>query len=131
MTTMNSFIKKVKLHKNSEKYIKDTFSRYTEIDNPQLSDRIDLTHGAIIHMYPVGDTTNKHGEKIGYCDSIFFKIKIYDTHARTVITSKDRFDAIEITQSSDIRIFKDGSTLITLRRPIKISLTQAILVENL
>ncbi|MED3562382.1 hypothetical protein [Bacillus xiapuensis] len=103
----------VELHQNSVDYVKEVFSMYTEVYD--LNKHI---KNPIIHIYPVEDTYDQNGELNGYIDALFFKMNIYDTENMTVYKSEKLHDGIlpfDNLHVSQIKIFKDLSTMIVLR----------------
>lgn len=109
----------VELHQNSVDYVKETFSMYTEV--------FDLNKGLknpIIHIYPVEDTYNQDGELNGYIDALFFRIDVYDTQNMTVYKGTKLHDGIlpfKDLNVSQIKVFKDLSTMIVLRGKYTVS----------
>lgn len=109
----------VELHQNSVDYMKEVFSMYTEV--------YDLSKGLknpIIHIYPVEDTYDQHGELNGYIDALFFRVNVYDTQNMTVYKGTKLHDGILPFKDlciSQLKIFKDLSTMIVLHGNYTIS----------
>ena len=119
----------VKTTNESKKIIKDTFSQYDKADSlPKV-----ITEKIVIHLYPERDTIDEEGQTCGFWDSLFFMCRIYFTEQKKYIEFHTK-DAINIDRRTDIRIFKDGSTMITVyaseNSPISIDNCQMIYIEN-
>lgn len=101
----------IPIHEESKQYIEETLSRYTEV--------YEMKHieNPIIHMYAKEDTLNEDGELNGYNDSLFFECHLYDTKKMEVYKTgnKDSLWFGEGVQPSNVKLFKDGSTLVHLR----------------
>jgi hypothetical protein len=103
----------VELHQNSVNYVKEIFSMYTEV--------FDLNKGLknpIVHIYPVEDTYDQSGDLNGFIDALFFRIDVYDTQNMIVYKGTKLHDGIlpfKDLNVSQIKIFKDLSTMIVLR----------------
>ncbi|WP_133065299.1 hypothetical protein [Virgibacillus profundi] len=92
---------------------------YTEIY--QISEQI---KNPIMHMYPIKDTYDPDGGLSGYIDALFFKMNVYDTENMTVYKDENLHDGIlpfKELNVSQIKIFKDLSTMIVLRGEYAIS----------
>lgn len=116
----------VPLYKESEKYIKETFSRYTESKKLPFSLTLD---NCIIHMYPHSDTYDDNGELNGYVDALFFRAHIYDVK-NGVVYKSEIHDAIFTEANCQIKYFKDMSTMVHFERPINIIMGRAIHVMS-
>lgn len=113
----------VALHQNSVNYAKETFEQYTEVDSMRY------VENPIIHMYPKEDTYEENGELNGYIDALFFEAHIYDTKNMTVWKSKKLHDGImpyADLNVSQIKVFKDLSTMIVLHGKYQISRSTAM-----
>lgn len=103
----------IPIHKDSQEYIEETFCQYEEIKP------MDEIEDPIIHMYAKEDTRDVvTGDLNGYTDSLFCEYHYYDTKNMKVYKSS-MHDALFIgdgVQLSNIKVFKDGSTLIHLRK---------------
>lgn len=117
----------VTLHKKSEKQIKDTLSSYSEADSIPFQLIIER---CIIHMYPYEDTMQEDGELNGYADALNFEAHIYDTKKKTVYKSKFH-DAIFIDAFSEVKYFKDLSTMIIFDKPIEIMMGKGIHISKI
>lgn len=103
----------VELHQNSVEYVLDTLSMYKEVD--QFDEYI---NDPIIHLYPVADTYSQDGILEGFSDALFFKMDVYDTKMLTTRKGVKLHDGILPSPEvsfSQIKIFKDMSTMIVLR----------------
>jgi hypothetical protein len=101
----------IPIHRDSEEYIRETFSQYEEVD------RMREIENPIIHMYAIEDTRDlETGDLNGYSDSMFCEYRYYDTKKMKFFKTR-KHDALYLTDIpvSNIKIFKDGSTLIHLR----------------
>lgn len=119
----------IEIHDKSVEYLKDIFSRYKEIY--ELNKNI---NNPIIHMYPVEDTHDEDGDLNGYIDALFFKLHIYDPENGTVYKGNRYHDGIlpfKELNISQIKIFKDLSTMIVLRGRYNISVSFAAVDINL
>jgi hypothetical protein len=113
----------IEIHEKSVEYIRETLSNYTEVY--ELDKNI---KNPIIHMYPVEDTIDEEGNLNGYIDALFFRIHIYDPEKGTVYKGNKLHDGIvpfENLHISQIKIFKDLSTLICLNGIYNISVSFA------
>lgn len=118
----------IKLHEDSKKYIIDTFEMYVEEKMPR---ELEIER-PIIHMYPYEDTRNEYGELNGYNDSLFCELHIFDPNTRKKYVTRNH-DAVNVFQANvyDIKVFKDGSTMITAYGKHIIRNTPSLDVESL
>ncbi|MBA2176875.1 hypothetical protein H0266_18505 [Halobacillus locisalis] len=114
------------LHQRSEEYLKDVFSAYS--DGGELPLFHTLSGRTIIHLYPVADTVDEHGELIGLVDALFFEVNIYNVETMTFWSTTSK-DEIDLGIPCKARIFKDGSTVLIINRDIKIMDTQSLTVK--
>lgn len=106
----------IKLHKESEQLIKDTFSRYTEVNK-----YVPSAGATIIHMYPVEDTKNPEtGELNGYIDALLCDVHVYDIERKTVYKTKNKDGMDFLYLHGNVKIFKDGSTMVSFYEPVDI-----------
>lgn len=119
----------IPIHQESEKYIKETLSQYTEINK-----RIDFIDDPIIHIYAIKDTRDLGtGELNGYSDSLFCEYHFYDLKNETVYKSRQH-DGLwfgEGVSPSNVKIFKDGSTLVQLRGRYDVMIGTSVHLELL
>lgn len=118
------------LCERSKAMIGEIFGRYTPID--KLPDSI--TEKIVIHMYPTKDTLSDDPnvyDESGYDDALLFEAKFYLTESKRVYSIQSR-DSIEVRVPAEVKIFKDGSTMVVINAlqsvPLLISLGQAIAV---
>lgn len=101
----------IPIHKYGEEYIKETLSQYKEVE------RMREIENPIIHMYAVEDTHDPNtGELRGYNDSLFCEYHYYDTKNMTVFKTQ-MHDGLFVgdVPISNIKVFKDGSTLVHIK----------------
>lgn len=116
----------VKLHEKSEKLIRDVFIRYTYSET--IPDK--LVGKFVLHMYAEEDTYTKTGNLEGYYDALFFRLDIYDTQKLIKYSIRNR-DGISIHGvAMDVRIFKDGSTILfsKVRDEFEVSISQNVYI---
>ncbi|WP_080845661.1 hypothetical protein [Cytobacillus gottheilii] len=103
----------IPIHADSKKYIDETLGSYEEVKS------IQTISNPIIHMYAKRDTLDLNtGELYGYTDALFSEHHVYDTKLSKVYKSKGLHDAIYFgygAEVSNVKVFKDGSTLVHLR----------------
>ncbi len=105
--------KKIELCRSSKELLDYVKKTYKEVD------KYIPAKEAIIHMYPEEDTWDEEdGWWKGYMDALFMTVKVYNTEDKTVFVAKWR-DVIDLSKfegySSTIKMFKDKSTMITLK----------------
>lgn len=100
---------------------------YSKVPIKQIENTI--IDKAIIHMIPTHDTTDEEGSLTGYCDSLFFRIVVYNTDTMEYCTLENR-DAINFHIKTETRIFKDLSTMIICKEPCRIGFSQAVSVYD-
>ncbi|WJV20793.1 hypothetical protein QU593_10285 [Rossellomorea marisflavi] len=104
----------IPIHQNGVDYVRETFDRYEE--TTELYNIKD----PIIHMYAKEDTADlTSGELRGYSDALFCEYYVYDIYNSKVIKMKGYHDALffgEDVSVSNVKVFKDGSTLIQLQK---------------
>lgn len=117
----------IELHPISIDYIKNTLGQYAEESFPYGEEL--WVEDPIIHLYATHDTRNKNGELIGFNDSLFCDVIIYDKHnyKKYKLTNKDGLDLLS-TSVRAVRIFKDGSTMTVFYGKHLIHSSQAITV---
>ncbi|NBI30999.1 hypothetical protein [Chengkuizengella marina] len=116
----------ISIHKYSEDYIKKTLSQYKEVDS-----MIVIEH-PIIHMYAKKDTYDECGELNGYVDSLFCEYHFYDLTKLQLFKSRRFHDGLwfgEGVKPTNVRLFKDGSTLIQLRGKFGIMIGTSVHLE--
>lgn len=118
----------VKLHEKSIEYMHEVFDLYTEAE---LKRDTTITN-PIIHLYTMEDTYNEDGGLNGYLDSLFFRADIYDTVKLLKYTSEGLHDAVNYyeTYPSHVKIFKDGSTMLTFQGETVIRPLNTLNVHN-
>ena len=112
----------IELHSDSVEYMK-ILDTYKEVE-----DVPEYFQSPIVHLYAKEDTCDSSGSVNGYTDALFFECKAYDTVKKTVYTSKQLHDAIDFYEvvPSQVKIFKDGSTLVKFNGDVKLGFLQAI-----
>jgi hypothetical protein len=116
----------IPLHEESVKYL-EVLSDYKYIDElPKVF------KSPVIHLYAKEDTYNEHGELNGYRDALFFECHIFEPETKTAYKSKKLHDTVRFHEvfPSDVRIFKDGSTLISFYGDVEIELMQSVRVST-
>lgn len=99
----------------SRKYIDETFSKYKEVEEP-----IEIVNKrCVIHMYPKTDTTPDDDIVDGYVDAFNCEVHVYDVEKKIKYISECH-DDIQIDKRCGVRIFKDGSTMITIDGGVRI-----------
>lgn len=114
----------VKHHPDSEKFIKETFNAYKEIDElPKFIEN------CIIHIYPKSDTivNGIDNDLEGYIDAYNCELHVYDCKNKTVYKSK-LHDEVMADAKCKIRIFKDLSTMVIFNEPVKFISGQSLWV---
>ncbi len=99
----------------SKKYIEEVLSVYTEVFEPIE----EILGRCIIHMYPKEDTTPDNGDVNGFVDAFNCEVHIYDVAKKIKYISRYH-DDIQVDKPCGVRIFKDGSTMITISNTIQI-----------
>ena len=113
----------------SVEYAKEALSHYKLIDLNQF--RLEYYGTIILHIYPTKDTLRDDSDYIdGYDDSLLFDLHIYDLESLTkqIVCGRDQ---IELRVPANARVFKDGSTMIVIKGPTRITLYQSVEVERL
>jgi len=123
-TITNSFI----IHQKSVDYMDDVFGKYVQ---DQHFER--YIQNPIIHLYPTKDTYDQDGNLNGYIDALFMDIHIYDTinMKKYLLKNKDGIFGDNNLTVSQIKAFKDGSTMIVLRGRYELFNGQAIHIMKL
>ena len=121
----------VKLTETSTGMIKDIFARYKKAEG-DLPDG--LTGRTIFHIYAKSDTINQDGDLEGFEDSLFFTLKVFNMVSMSYWEVRNR-DSVELDRygfaiGADIRIFKDGSTMIIVDGDIEICWYQAVEISR-
>ena len=114
-----------KISEQSVRYLSTIFSKYNKVDELP-----DVTDSPIIHMYPKEDTVTENGDLNGFRDALFSKVVIYIPGRREVYTVGGNCDAININMRSNVRVFKDGSTCITIKGKCSINIYQEIEIDE-
>lgn len=111
----------IKLHETSEEFLRTVFSRYEYCD--KLPEK--LVGRFTIHMYAESDTY-EGGELNGYFECLFFRVDIYDTVnlKKYSVRRRDGINARGVPVN--VRIFKDGSTVLFGDSDFEISIYQCI-----
>lgn len=112
----------IKLHENSKKYIIDTLSQYVEKQyNGEVIEQ------PVVHMYAKSDTYDEDGTLNGYRDSLFCEVHVYDTKNdfKYVFINKDGVTLLH-ANIWQVRVFKDGSTMLILNGSHKLEVFQAL-----
>lgn len=100
---------------------------YEKVDHIEEVDK-----KCVIHMRPRKDTyeSDKNDELYGYSDAVIFDIEIYDVENKKYCLVK-HFDNIDIIDvDTQIRYFKDLSTMIICRNVTLYGLTNTLSVYN-
>lgn len=111
----------LEITREMQSYIDGTLAEYkpAELETmpPVLRDR------TILHLYPTHDTGDD-----GFVDGLFFDVKVYNS--RQVWTIEGR-DQVELNVAAPrVRIFKDGSTMLIIDRPVSIRAYQSMEVNE-
>jgi len=106
----------IKLHESSYETIKDVFSMYEYVEEtPEMIDG-----KIVLHLYPICDTVDESGDLIGFNDAVFFKLRIYDVEKRVFYEQSHHDEICLDGLGSNIRIFKDLSTMIIIGSGVKL-----------
>ena len=119
---LRELVPDIEVSTRSIAYKDEIFGRYEEIEGlPKSIDKV------VIHLYPVDDTTKDGTDDLkGYEDALFFSAVIYMPTSKTFYKIGRCCDAISVDKKSEARIFKDGSTMITVYGPLKIGIFQRL-----
>ena len=112
----------IELHSNSVEYIK-ILDSYKEVKEAP-----EYFKSPIVHLYAKKDTYDSAGSLEGYTDALFFECKVYDTVDKIVYTSECLHDSLEFFEvvPTQVKIFKDGSTLVKFSCDVKLKFLQGI-----
>lgn len=119
---LNTIVGTIPLHENSREWIDNEFFKGFNHDNTYTAGTYKEVCESeckrlIIHMYPEKDTYNiDSGELYGFSDSLFFRTIIYNTD-NLKYYDYSLHDEIRLEVEHQIRIFKDGSTMIIINQP--------------
>jgi hypothetical protein len=104
---------------------------------PEVQKRIDLLNNYVInnklinfnicHLYP-----KKIAYPDGYYDSMFFDLHLFNTftNEKRIIKNRDGLDFLDIKYDIKlIRIYADGSTIITFNSIYKVCIFQSVTIE--
>lgn len=118
----------IKLHKNSVDYLERIFEQYTD---GQLN-RNTVVSNPIVHMYAKKDTYANDGELEGFVDSLFFRVEIYDPINLIRYHIENFHDSINFNNVSpyEVKIFKDGSTLLAFTQDCRFRLLTTLQVDR-
>lgn len=100
----------IPIHEEGQKYLNEVFTNYTEVKE------MGKVCNPIIHMYAKRDTFEEDGSLNGYIDSLFCDCYIYDTKKMEVY-KKSYSDSVYFgkdAEVSNMRVFKDGSSMVML-----------------
>jgi hypothetical protein len=102
----------MKLHKKSERVIKETFALYTQGEKcPAV-----LKGKTILHLYPAEDTMDSDGSLNGYYQNLFFDLVVFnDYNGKRIRYDLGKRDAI-FTEANikNLTVFKDGAFCVLL-----------------
>jgi len=115
----------IKLHKESEEYIKNTLSEYKQVEKLPFQ----INGRTIIHLYATSDTMDSSGELQGFVDALLFTMRVYMCTTMTYWEVENR-DGLELFVPAGIRIFKDGSTMIIIDSPITLDIFQCVTAKK-
>lgn len=102
----------------SQEYIDKTFAMYSYAG--KLPNSIIIKETIVFHMYPKEDTIcNGEEDLYGYEDAYNCDVKVYDVTNR-VYYDTDWTDAIDVEVPCKVKVFKDLSTMIVVRRGAEI-----------
>jgi len=131
MPVRENFVEnRIELHPKSVEYMDEVMEQYTESDG---SAPRDYPKGVILHMYPTKDVYDKKGNLCGYQDGLLFRLRIFDQATKKVYTYENR-DAITLDYTADymfVRVFKDMSTMVVIRGPVALLITQNVYVKSM
>ncbi|MGE7840679.1 hypothetical protein ACQKNX_07800 [Lysinibacillus sp. NPDC093712] len=116
----------IELHEESVKYLNEVFNQYEEIKY----DSNLIIINPLVHLYGTHDTRTVDGELNGYNDALFITIKIYDKETMQFMQIHNR-DGLDFYNNKNvhiqqIKVFKDGSTLIQLTGNYKFGNCQSV-----
>ncbi len=120
-----NIIHNIKLSEDSLKYLNEVFKDYKKVEY----DTSRVIKNPLVHLYPTHDTIDEYGDLNGYRDALFMTIRIYDVENDIYMEIKNR-DGLDFYNSDvslrQIRIFKDGSTLVMISGRCKFGSSQSI-----
>lgn len=118
----------IKLHEDSKRYIIETFELYTEdfFTDGLIIDR------PVIHMYAKEDTRNENGDLNGYNDSLFCEVHVFDPlNRKKYVTGKHDGVNVYNAKMRNVKVFKDGSTMLTTYGKHRIECNQALEISHI
>lgn len=118
-------MKDIKLHQRSLKYIEDTFKKYHKVNSRE--ELGDFTTRCIIHLYPEADTCLEDGSLNGFIDALDCNAKIFNCATKKYY-EYGLVDSISCDIVSNIKVFKDGSTMITIYKPFEMMMGKSIII---
>lgn len=114
----------VEITEQMQSYIDTVLAEYVPVESLKEVPEI-FTGRTILHLYPTHDT----GEE-GYCDGLFFTVKLYHCDSKRVWCIDGR-DQVELNVDAPrVRVFKDGSTMLIIDRPVSIRIGQSLEVNG-
>lgn len=113
----------IELHAESVEFLENVFIIYSEDELKEST----VVESPIIHLYATKDTRNSDGDLNGYNDSLFFEAHIYDTRNKIKYV-RLHHDSIDTGKADlfQVRIFKDGSTLMHFNGNYKFGFTTTL-----
>jgi hypothetical protein len=116
----------IPLHQDSVEYL-DILSKYEKVDEFKKQFK-----SPVIHLYAKRDTYDENGDLDGYKDALFFECYIYEPDTMTVYKSPRLHDTVRFNEATpnDVRIFKDGSTLLSFFGEVEVELLTSVHTWN-
>lgn len=119
----------IKLSKDDKAYIAEVFGYYAE--QPTVGMSMEFKNGVIAHLY-ANRSTGMEGDR-GYIDALLFTLKLYDYETKICYVSHANHDNISSLAGlrMQVRLFKDGSTMVIVKQPCKVELYQSAEISPL
>ncbi len=118
----------IKLHPESVDYIEKTLNQYSE------TDELKIINNPIVHIYAKEDTRDvETGGLNGHTDALFSEFHIYDPKEMTIYKTKGQHDSIMFYNGATpemVKIFKDGSTLLSFWGKYNFNLLTTVCVHK-
>ena len=119
----------VELHQKSKQYIVNTFERYTEdfFTDGMIIDR------PVIHMYAKEDTIDSYGQLNVYIDALHCEVHVYDVVNGKKYKTRRLHDGVNVYNAKmrSVKVFKDGSTMLTTYGKHRIECNQALEISHI
>lgn len=85
----------------------------------------------IVHMQPLQDTVSDNWNIYGFIDSYNCEIKIFDYKKKLFYVSQTLHDEIDIQVPCKLRVFKDLSTMLIIRFPVRIKYARTVVIDKI